>query len=102
MEERRRFRRLPTRHVTRLRTLPDQADDKADSALITDYSRGGVFIQTARRIPLDAAVEFDMYLEHNARVEFAGVVRWVSRAAQRGIGVEVTGGTAGDSVTSDQ
>ncbi len=87
--EKRRFKRLPSNLVTRIRM--QQASEQARRAILTrirDISVGGVFIETHSPFPVGTLVEFDFELPGiPQKVHVNGIVRWSCEDQREGRGI---------------
>ncbi len=91
--ERRRYRRLSARWVTRIDALPGRADP------VRNVSLGGVFVETPSPFEIGREVEFEIQVPGYAdRVRVRGVVRWLEEG--KGMGIEFLElGPGGDAIT---
>ena len=100
--ERRRFKRLPTALIARLRTRkPTQGE--LLQIQISNVSTGGVFISTLQPFPIGTVVEFDFHLPGATdAVHATGVVRWIlHHPPDIGMGVEFLEVTTASRVSLD-
>ena len=91
--DRRRFPRVPTDAVTRLRKTKLPPSSPTVDGQVKNISMGGVFIETDRSFSEGDGVEFEMSLKllgKGRSVTVEGVVRWVQSKYPRGVGVEFT------------
>lgn len=92
MPEKRRFIRLDSSLIARIRgRSPNAQDAPTQESTITNISMGGVFIETATPFESGTLVELDFSLPRSAeRVHARGVVRWSGRDRNgpMGMGIE--------------
>ena len=92
--DRRKFKRLSTSWIVRIRSRkPDQAQEADSRQRIRDVGLGGVFIETRHPFTLGNIVEFDFAMPGTGElVQAKGIVRWINdgtRADQSvGMGIE--------------
>ncbi len=88
--ENRKFPRIQTHQVTRLRASTRDASGEAQEGDIANISTGGVFIATPDPLPMETVVEFDMRLPTlPSAISVTAVVRWHQEEKEpRGMGVE--------------
>jgi uncharacterized protein (TIGR02266 family) len=87
--EKRRYKRLSARWVTRIDAFPDSAGP------VRNVSLGGVFVETPAPFLVGQLVEFEIQVpDYAERVRARGVVRWVEAGQEGrppGMGVEFVG-----------
>lgn len=88
--EKRRYRRLETNFIAKIRgRKASAATMRQVRTVVSNISRGGVFIETATPFPMGEIIELDFALPGKQPVHAKGVVRWSSRQGdQPGMGVE--------------